>query len=233
MFPGERYKVEKVRITLIDYGAGNLPSVERALQHLGAATERATTPEAIAAAKVLVLPGVGHFDRLMHTLEAQRLAEPARQALARDVPFLGICLGMQALYEGSDESGDRPGFGIFRGRAQELPRTVRLPHMVWNLLEHLNAVRLLRDVSPKAWFYFAHTHGVAAGNLASSGRVIAMRPAAPRATETPEGATAVCHYGRPFIAVAERGNVFGVQFHPEKSGEAGMDVLRNFLGAIR
>lgn len=222
-----------MRITLIDYGAGNLPSVERAFQHLGASTERATTPEAITAAQVLVLPAVGHFGALMHALEAQQLAEAIRQSLAGPVPFLGICLGMHALYEGSAESTDRAGFGVFPGRAQPQPQSTHLRHLGWNQVEHIAEGRLLRGISPKAWFYFAHTCAVAAGVAAGPGRVIEMRPSAARTAEPPVGAVAICHYGRPFVAVAERGHWFAVQFHPEKSGEAGMDVLRNFLGALR
>jgi glutamine amidotransferase len=159
--------------------------------------------------------------------------EPVRDAHARKVPFLGICLGMQALFQGSEEGGQLEGFGIFPGRAVALPRSERLPHMGWNQLHPLTAGRLLRNISSKAWFYFAHSYAVAAGAPGGTGRVIEMRTGAPLSTEPPEGTVALCTHGRPFVAVVERDNVFGVQFHPEKSGAAGMDVLRNFLGAIR
>jgi imidazole glycerol phosphate synthase glutamine amidotransferase subunit len=220
-----------LQITLIDYGAGNLPSVERAFQHLGASTVRATTPETIAAASVLVLPGVGHFRMLMHALEAQLLAEPIREALDRSVPFLGICLGMHALFEGS-AGEDQEGFGVFSGYAQPLPQGRRSRHLGWDQLERIADGRLLRGISTKAWFYFAHSEAVVAGMPSGSSRVIEMRPAT-RAVEPPLGTVALCHHGRPFVAVAERGCWFAVQFLPEKSGEAGMDVLRNFLGTIR
>lgn len=229
-----------MKITLIDYGAGNLPSVEHALRQLGAATERATTPESIAAATTLVLPGVGHFGTMMHALEAQLIASPIRDALARKIPFFGICLGLQALFEASDESPDYSGFAIFPGRVSALPSDVRLPHMGWNRIAHARGSQLLRGISQDAWFYFAHTYAALAashGGAAPAGRVIEMRPsalrAAPRATDQHSATTATCTYGRSFIAAAEQGHVLGVQFHPEKSGDAGMEVLRNFLEAVK
>ena len=224
-----------MRITLIDYGAGNLPSVERAFQQLGAETERATTPEQIAAASALVLPGVGHFGAMMRTLDVHQLRAATQEALARKVPFFGICLGMQALYEGSDEAPEHAGFGVFPGRVTALPRTVRLPHMGWNQLQSVREGKLLRGISEKSWFYFAHTFAAPAAGEAggSGGRVLEMRPANSPPVEQAAGTAALCTHGRPFVAVAESGNVLAVQFHPEKSGRAGMCVLRRFIEAVR
>lgn len=225
-----------MRVTLIDYGAGNLPSVEHALQQLGAATERATTPAQIDSATALVLPGVGHFGAMMHTLDTQELTKPARAALARGVPFLGICLGMQALYESSEEAPNQSGFGVLRGAVAELPRNVRLPHIGWNQVQHVRESRLLRGIPETAWFYFAHSFAALADGERRTGRVLQMRPtpALPADIEAQApGAVAICRHGSAFVAAAEAGNVFAVQFHPEKSAAAGMHVLRNFLEAAR
>lgn len=224
-----------MRVTLIDFGATNLPSVERALQHLSASTERATVPEQITAATALVLPGAGSFAGMMRVLETQQMIAPIRDALARKAPFLGIALGMHALFEGSAEEPQHAGFAVFPGRVLPLSRNAQVPHLGWNRVQHVRPGRLLRNVSEKDWFYFAHTFAVPAASAspATSGRVLEMRPTAPKAVEHPASASAVCHHGGSFVAVAEAENVFAVQFRPEKSGDAGMDVLRNFLEAAR
>jgi imidazole glycerol phosphate synthase glutamine amidotransferase subunit len=196
------------RVTLVDYGAGNLPSVERALQRLGARTERASAPEALGDSQAIVLPGVGHFGALMRTLEDRRLLEPLRAALARGTPFLGICLGLQALYGSSEEDPSRPGLGVLAGTVQPLPNTAKLPHMGWNQLRRLRPSVLLRDVPERAYFYFAHSYA---------------------ALDAGDAAVALCDHGVPFVAVLESGKTMAVQFHPEKSGEAGSRVLHNFL----
>jgi imidazole glycerol phosphate synthase glutamine amidotransferase subunit len=199
-------------VALVDYGAGNLSSVERALRRLGADTVRAAAPEMIAGAEAIVLPGVGHFASLVLTLKRRNLFSPLRDSIASGVPFLGICLGLQALYESSEEAPGEPGLGLLRGTVTALPAGVKLPHMGWNRLQHLQPSRLLRGISSEAYFYFAHSFAVV----------------------RPEGATAaVCNYGTEFVAVIEQKNLFAVQFHPEKSGSAGARVLRNFLEASR
>lgn len=198
-------------ITILDYGSGNVPSVDRALLRLGAATRLATRPEDLDGATAIVLPGVGHFGALARSLGERGLLAPLRMALNRAVPFLGICLGMQALYETSVEAIERRGLGFLRGTIDSLPAGVKLPHMGWNKLRQARAGRLLRGVSPAAYFYFAHSFA-------------AIAPG--------EDAVAFCHYGVEFAAVVERANLFGVQFHPEKSGEAGAQVLRNFLECV-
>jgi imidazole glycerol phosphate synthase glutamine amidotransferase subunit len=199
-----------VKISLVEYDAGNLPSVERALARQGMASERVGTPEAIGAAEALILPGVGHFGQLMRTLAARGLVAPLENAIARGVPLLGICLGLQALFAGSDEAPGEAGLGIFPGHVAALPATGKLPHMGWNQLRRVRPSVLLKDVPCDAYFYFAHSYaGLDAG----------------------EATVALCEHGRPFVAVAELGKLFAVQFHPEKSGDAGARVLANFIAA--
>lgn len=200
-----------MKLALVDYGAGNLPSVERALARLGAATERAGAAGALVGADAIVLPGVGHFGHLASALDARGLREPLLAAIGRKVPFLGICLGMQALWEGSDEAPEARGLGLLGGRVTALPAHVKLPHMGWNRLVPKLPSRLLAGVPGDAYVYFAHSYAGPAGAEAVS----------------------VCDYGSGFAAVIERGAVFGVQFHPEKSGPVGATVLGNFLSAAR
>ena len=198
-----------MKITLLDYGAGNVPSVERALQRLGAESQRATTPAAIANAEALELPGVGHFEALVRALDEHGLRAPLLEALARSVPFLGICLGLQVLYLRSDEAPELTGLQLFPARVRSLPPGLKLPHMGWNRLLLKRRSKLLDGIDSDAYFYFAHTYAA-----------INDRP------ET----VAACSYGTEFVAVLEKENISAVQFHPEKSGAAGAQVLRNFLG---
>jgi imidazole glycerol phosphate synthase glutamine amidotransferase subunit len=197
-----------MRITLLDYGAGNVPSVERALQRLGAESQRAATPECIASADAIVLPGVGHFETLIRALDNHGLRPPLMDALARGVPFLGVCLGLQALYLASDEAPELPGLQLLPARVRSLPSTVKLPHMGWNRLLVKRKSRLLDGIDDDAYFYFAHTYA-------------AMN-------DGPE-TVAACQYGTEFVAALEAKNICAVQFHPEKSGAAGAQVLRNFV----
>jgi imidazole glycerol phosphate synthase glutamine amidotransferase subunit len=198
-----------MKISLLDYGGGNVPSVERALQRLGAESQRATTPECVANAGALVLPGVGHFDTLMRALDERKLRAPLLEAIGRGVPFLGICLGLQALYAASEEAPDLAGLQLLPGRVRSLPPGVKLPHMGWNQLLVKRNSRLLAGVGPDAFFYFAHTYA---------------------AVDAGPETVAACCYGTNFVAVLEKENICAVQFHPEKSGEAGAQVLRNFVG---
>jgi len=223
-----------MRITLIDYGAVNLPAVERALQHLGASTERATTPEQIAAAAALVLPGTGRLPALLHALASQQVAHAIREALERQAPLLAIGSAMHALYPAPAAAADSA-FQMFPGRLEAFPGTVLRAHLGWNQVQHSRASRLLRGISEKAWFHFAHEQAVraAGGPAAPAGRVLEMRPAAPSPAQQEAATIATCQHGFPFVAAAEQQNLFAVQFQPEKSGEAGMDVLRNFLEAAR
>jgi imidazole glycerol phosphate synthase glutamine amidotransferase subunit len=197
-----------VKISLIEYGAGNLPSVERALARQGVETEHAGTPDSISAARVLILPGVGHFGQLMRTLGSRGLLEPIRRAISGGVPLLGICLGLQALFASSAEAPDDSGLSILAGTVSALPVTAKLPHMGWNQLRHVRPSALLEGLPANAYFYFAHSYA---------------------ALDAGESAIAICEHGVPFVAALERENLFGVQFHPEKSGDAGARVLANFV----
>jgi imidazole glycerol phosphate synthase glutamine amidotransferase subunit len=199
-----------VKVTLIDYGAGNVPSVERALQRLGAETQRTTGPDCINNAQALLLPGQGHFATLLRSLEERAMRAPLLQAIERGVPFLGVCLGLQALYEMSDEAPDLAGFHLFPGRVRALPSNVKLPHMGWNQLRVLRDSRLLHGIPPGAYFYFAHSYAAISGDASAE-------------------SVATCTHGTEFVAALETQNVFAVQFHPEKSGEAGARILGNFL----
>ncbi len=201
-----------MKVALVDYGAGNLPSVARALRQRGAVTERCPGPQGLDGADAIVLPGVGHFSALAAALDARGLRRPLREAIEDGVPFLGICLGMQALWEASDEAPLARGLGILAGRVAALPAGVKLPHMGWNRVRPVpgRASRLLAGVPGQAFVYFAHSFAGLDGADAS---------------------VAECDYGASFVAAVERGNVFGVQFHPEKSGAVGRVVLHNFLEA--
>lgn len=197
-----------MRVALIDYGAGNVPSVERAVARLGADSHRAKSPDDVSNAQTIILPGVGHFGTLIRSLDERGLRGPLVEAIRRDVPFLGICLGLQALYERSEEAPDLVGLGVICGEICSLPEMVKLPHMGWNRLQIVRPCALLEGLSEKEYFYFAHTFAA----CKSSPEVIAT-----------------CDHGVAFTAVAQCGHTFGVQFHPEKSGEAGARVLQNFL----
>jgi imidazole glycerol phosphate synthase glutamine amidotransferase subunit len=200
-----------VKISIVDYGAGNLPSVERALTGLGADCERATLPEQVAAARAIVLPGVGHFAAFVAGLEKKGLDPPLRAACNSGVPMLGICLGLQAMFASSEEAPGAPGLNFIPGEVRALPKNVKSPHIGWNQVERLRSSRLLKGIAEDAYFYFAHSYAAPAAG-----------------TQT----VAVCNHGVAFAAVIERENLMAVQFHPEKSGEAGAQVLRNFLESV-
>jgi imidazole glycerol phosphate synthase glutamine amidotransferase subunit len=201
-----------VKISIVDYGAGNLPSVERALNKLGAETQLATEPMHISSAKAIVLPGVGHFSAFVNGLRERHLVAPLRKAFDEGVPILGICLGLQAMFETSEEAPGERGLGFILGEVRALPTNVKSPHIGWNQLRRLNNGTLLKDVPEDAYFYFAHSFAAPA-------------EAAPTA--------AACDHGMAFAAVVERRNLLAVQFHPEKSGEVGAQVLRNFMEAVQ
>lgn len=195
-------------VTLIDYAAGNVTSVVRALRRLGAEVRVSNEPSEIARATCLVLPGVGHCAALLHFLDAKGLRQPLLNAISRGTPFLGICLGLQALYAKSAEASDLSGLGIFQGHVAHLPKDVKLPHMGWNQVRSGRPSALLSEIAPDAYFYFAHSYA---------------------APDTGKETTATCRHGREFAAVIESGRIFGVQFHPEKSGATGAKLLSNFL----
>jgi glutamine amidotransferase len=197
-----------VTISLIEYDAGNLPSVERALARQNVESVRVSTPEAIQSAQALILPGVGHFGQLMRTLDARGLDAPLRDVIAKGKPLLGICLGLQALFASSDESLGDPGLGVFSGKVTALPATAKLPHMGWNQLRRVRQSPLFEGVPAQAYFYFAHTYA---------------------ALDAGEATVALCDHAVPFVAALARESLYAVQFHPEKSGDAGARVLANFV----
>ena len=201
-----------MKITLLDYGAGNVTSVERALHRLDAAPHRSNSSECIANSEAIILPGVGHYSALIRALDQQNLRAVLADALHRGVPFLGICLGLQALYKSSEEAPELHGLNVLPGRVCALPSNVKLPHMGWNQLQRTRPSRLLTNIWPDAYFYFAHSFAVTSVNGES---------------------VALCHHGSDFTAVIEYKNIHAVQFHPEKSGDAGSQLLKNFLAGCR
>jgi imidazole glycerol-phosphate synthase subunit HisH len=192
-------------IAIVDYGAGNLVSVKKALDWLGHECAITSDPSQVAAATKVVLPGVGHFASTA-TLARSGLQAAITTAIGRGVPFLGICVGMQWMFEHSQESPQTPGLGLFRGECERFPSAVKSPHVGWNRLTVAGSSRLFRDIEAAPFVYFTHSF---------------------RAPLT-EATTACCEYGGKFSAAVEGDHVFGVQFHPEKSGEAGLKLLSNF-----
>jgi imidazole glycerol phosphate synthase glutamine amidotransferase subunit len=199
-----------VKVTLVDYGAGNVASVERALQRLGVESLRAGTPDCIEKAEAVLLPGVGHFAALIRGLEERSLRAALLEVLRRGLPFLGVCLGLQALYDSSEEAPELRGLQVLPGQVRALPTRVKLPHMGWNQVRTRRRSRLLEGIAPDAYFYFAHSYAAIAA-------------------EEDADMVATCTHGTAFPAVLERQNIYAVQFHPEKSGAAGACLLQNFL----
>ena len=205
------------KIAVLDYGIGNLRSAEKALQHVGAAARLVTDPAEVELADAVVLPGVGAFGACARALRESGLEKVARAAIAADVPFLAVCIGFQLLYEGSDENtdadADQSGLGVFPGRVTALSPTVKHPQMQWNQLDVVGPGRAetgpasLRGLGPRPWVYFVHSF------------------APPVGPET----VAICDYGGPVAALVARGNLWGAQFHPEKSGRSGLALLANFV----
>ena len=197
-----------MRVTVIDYKAGNLTSVLKALRHLGAEVEVTDSDAALVEnAERVVLPGVGHFSAT-ERLDQAGLTPAIRAAIARGVPFLGICVGMQWLYAGSTEAPGQPGLAQFDACCSRFPDgSEKVPHVGWNSLAVRPGSRLLSGLAQDAYVYFTHSYK------------------GPVTSDT----VATAHYIEPFAAAVERENVMGVQFHPEKSGEAGLEILRNFL----
>jgi imidazole glycerol-phosphate synthase subunit HisH len=199
-------------IAVVDYGIGNLRSAEKALQHLGADARLTADASDITGAEAVVLPGVGNFGACMRALRESGLEAVTRTAATDGRPFLGICVGMQMLFDGSDESPGVAGLGVISGTITRLPETVRLPQMGWNTLEASPGSRLVAGLPDPAWCYFVHTF---APDPADDADVAAW-----------------CEYGRRFAAAVERGPVWATQFHPEKSGEVGLALLGNFVSAV-
>jgi len=196
-------------IAVLDYGIGNLRSAEKALQRVGADARLVDDPDAAADADGVVLPGVGAFGRCAEALARTGLAAAARDAVSRGVPFLGICVGFQLLYEGSEEDPAAAGLGILPGTVRRLRAGVKHPQMQWNTLD-IGRSDLLAGVPDPAWVYFVHSF----------------------APERTDDTTSTCDYGGEVVATAERDRVWGTQFHPEKSGSVGLGILANFVAAV-
>ena len=199
-------------IAVLDYGIGNLRSAEKALQRVGGDARLITDPADAIGATGVVLPGVGAFGRCMEALRATGLDRVALDAVAAATPFLGICIGMQMLYDGSDEDAAVSGLGVLAGKIRLLPDGVKRPQMQWNRLEPVvTDCPMLAGLGERPWLYFVHSY----------------------APELSGDVVATCDYGGPVVAAAARGRVWATQFHPEKSGPAGLRLLANFVAACR
>ena len=194
-------------IAIFDYGAGNLRSVQNTLAEIGADYTLVRDAEGLRRASKIILPGVGHFRQMMCALDAMRVREAFVERIRGGVPFLGICLGMQGLFESSEEAPEVRGLGVYPGVVKRFAADARVPHMGWNELEPKCEARLLAGLASHPFVYFAHSYYV------------------PETTVT----AATCTYTVPYTAVLESGNVFGVQFHPEKSGPIGLRIVKNFV----
>jgi imidazole glycerol phosphate synthase glutamine amidotransferase subunit len=194
-------------ITILDYGAGNLRSVQNTLEEIGAEFELVRSAEALRTARKIILPGVGHFGQMMCALYRMQVREALLDRIRAGVPFLGICLGLQALFESSEEAPEQSGLGVFPGAIRRFHGDARVPHMGWNSLETKPHSKLLRGIAPAPYVYFAHSYFAPVNDATA----------------------AVCTYTVPYCAALETGNIFGVQFHPEKSGPIGLRIVRNFV----
>jgi len=195
-------------IAVVDYGAGNLRSVDNALSAIGARYTVVSSAAGVEGASKVILPGVGHFGQIARELDARSLRAAILQHIAADKMFLGVCLGMQVLFASSDEAIGAVGLGILPGVVTKFAAPGRVPHMGWNAVSRTSDSRLLHNVGADENFYFANSYFC------------------PLTAAT----TATTNHGLDFSSVVEVGNVFGVQFHPEKSGQSGLRVLENFAG---
>ncbi|HWE51565.1 MAG TPA: imidazole glycerol phosphate synthase subunit HisH [Bryobacteraceae bacterium] len=194
-------------ITIFDYGAGNLRSVQNTLDEIGAPYELVRDAAGIERATKIILPGVGHFGQMLRALDEMEVRSAFVARIKEQVPFLGICLGLQGLFESSEEAPEQRGLGIFQGKVTRFNISARVPHMGWNSLDSAKPSRLLAGLPEHPYVYFAHSYY------------------APVVEQT----AATCTYTTPYTAVLDSGNTFGVQCHPEKSGPLGLAIVRNFV----
>ncbi|HTQ55854.1 MAG TPA: imidazole glycerol phosphate synthase subunit HisH [Bryobacteraceae bacterium] len=194
-------------IAILDYGAGNLRSVQNTLTEIGANYTVVRDAAGLRAASRIILPGVGHFGQMMRALDDLQVRDVLLDRIRAGAPFLGICLGLQALFEASEEAPESRGLGLFPGAVRRFPAAVRQPHMGWNQIDARPDSRLLTGLAPGTFVIFMHSYYV------------------PEVSAT----AATCRYGIRYTAALESGNIFGVQFHPEKSGPAGLRIVRNFV----
>jgi glutamine amidotransferase len=197
-------------VAVLDYGIGNLRSAQKALERVGADARLTADVAEIEAADGVVLPGVGAFRSCMDALRESGLDKLALDAIAADRPFMGICVGMQMLYEGSDENPDALGLGVLPGRIRALPDDVKRPQMQWNVLQRVRESEMLRGLDDPVWVYFVHSY----------------------AAELSDDVVATCDYGGPATAAVERDRLWATQFHPEKSGPTGLAILQRFVDSL-
>jgi imidazole glycerol-phosphate synthase subunit HisH len=199
-------------VTVLDYGIGNLRSAQKSLERIGADARLTADRGLVAEAHAVVLPGVGNFGRCMEALRDARLDDVALGAIEDGRPFLGICVGMQMLFDASEECPDAVGLGVIPGTVRWLPEGVKRPQMQWNVLEPTRPGSLFASIEERPWVYFLHSfHAV---------------------PDDPGAVAATCDYGGPVVAAVERGNVAAVQFHPEKSAAAGLGLLARWTATI-
>jgi imidazole glycerol-phosphate synthase subunit HisH len=194
-------------IAIFDYGAGNLRSVQNTLDEIGAEYELVRDAAGLERAPKIILPGVGHFGQMLRALDEMDVRDILISRIRANVPFLGICLGLQGLFESSAEAPEQRGLGIFPGAVERFDISARVPHMGWNQLDSVRPSRLLKNLPEHPHVYFAHSYYV----------------------PVVEQAAATCTYTIPYTAVLESDNIFGVQCHPEKSGPMGLAIVRNFV----
>jgi imidazole glycerol phosphate synthase glutamine amidotransferase subunit len=194
-------------ITIVDYGAGNLRSVQNTLSELGAAYRLTRSAAEIETADKVILPGVGHFGQMMRAFEELGIGGALKAKAQSGTPLLGICLGLQALFESSEEAPGVPGMALFPGVVRRFPAPARVPHMGWNSVAPKAGAHLFAGAGEKPCVYFANSYWC----------------------PVVDATAAVCHYTLDFTAALESGNIFGVQFHPEKSGPLGLRIMKNFV----
>ena len=198
-------------VAVLDYGIGNLRSAQKTLERVGANPVLTRDPEIVRSAAGVVLPGVGNFGRVMEAIRTHGVDELVDQAVSANTPFLGICVGMQALFESSEEVPDVQGLGILSGAVRRLTGDVKRPQMQWNTLHVVGESRLLPADMQGSWVYFVHSY----------------------APEKTVDTVATCDYGGEVVAAVERDNVFATQFHPEKSGPVGLSIVERFVTICR
>lgn len=196
-------------IAIIDYGAGNLQSVKNALDFIGAENKITDNTREILAADKVILPGVGAFGSAMESLNKSGLADAVKEIAKENTPLLGICLGLQLMFEESEESPDVKGLGLFKGKIVKIPdKSLKIPHMGWNSIMLTKNSRILKNIGDNPFVYFVHSYYLKA--------------------EDKSIVSAYTEYGEPLDIAVESSNIFAVQFHPEKSGSAGLNILKNF-----
>ena len=233
-------------IAVIDYGRGNLGSVEKAFRRVGCPAVVTQDPRAVDDAQAVVLPGDGAFHDAMRNLDALGLLPALRRALDGTRPFLGICLGYQLLFSTSEEFGEGRGLDVVPGAVRRLPPGPKIPHMGWNRVEHAGDLKLFDGIPPAARFYFVHSfYPVVAGTVSTpfgEGGLTQMRVAPAARSDRPEMRVAPearplriawCQYGIRFAAAIEVGRIYATQFHPEKSQRWGLRMLENFAAIVK